>query len=178
MCTWVGRYSGVADEFLTVWWWKGWHTVILILRRKAWLTSTILPSHLDDVDWWHRLVELQQTGGQKKQKSDSPPRGPFHQRLQSFVWRSGTRWLAGWIERRWMYLQLWDYCIYGCEHWDVMHMETNAHNFFALQQCSMSKLRPLGSWCKTLHHQRVWYWFYHASKRPGFWCVIRTNGGT
>lgn len=24
--------------------------------------STILPSHLDDVDRWHRLVELQQTG--------------------------------------------------------------------------------------------------------------------
>lgn len=82
----------------------------------------------------------------KKQKSDSPPRGPFHQRLQSFVWRSGTRWLAGWIERRWMYLQLWDYCIYGCEHWDVMHMETNAQNFFcsvAVQYVEIEAIRVL-----------------------------------
>lgn len=104
MCVWVGRCCGVAVDVRIL------HCVMMegpincrpdmrVVRR----TSTKLPSHLDDVDGWHRLVELQQTN--KKQKSDSPLRGSFHQRPQSF----GTGWLpaAGCIcSARLLYIRL------------------------------------------------------------------------
>lgn len=143
------RYDGRADK-------------LRVVRR----TSTKLPSHLDDVDGWHRLVELQQTGRQKKQKSDSPPRGSFHQRLQSF----GTGWLPGCIcSMRLLYI--WLRAVKCNAHGD----ECASFCSVAVQYVEMEAIRVLAQGMTSSQGLILILWRVYKGR---VWCVIRANGGT
>lgn len=148
-------YDGRADK-LSSWYggWCDWHL------RNSHHTSMML---IDGTDWMN--CNRQED---KKTEEWFSSEGPVHQRLLSF----GTGWLPGWIERRWMYLQL-EIIVLWALRCNAHRDEWTSFCSVVVQYVEMKAIRVLA---RGWHHHMVWYWFYHASKRAK--SVMRTNGGT
>lgn len=141
------RYDGRADKPSS--WYCGWCDRRL---RNSHHTSMML---MDGTDWWN--CNRQED---KKQKSDSPPRGSFHQRLPDAGCICSVRLLYIWLR-----------AVRCNAHGD----ECASFCSVAVQYVEMEAIRVLAQRMTSSQGLILILWRVYKGR---VWCVIRTNGGT